>query len=281
MYYASVTGQGGISLSQTATSLVFSLGSALNLSGSMPSLNDSSGNEILALSSTGAGNYVMISNEIPPAGPQVAAAGPGTGPIPLQLSDSAGGGVELVSNGGLAMKVLSTAAPPTTFASVNAAPTGTFAGDSGVQLSASNASGTGDISLVVKGQNNGSVYIGSNIDAAASSLAIEIPADPTTGVSRGSIAFVNSSANAIRPSAAARPIAGIALNNATSGNAIIAYAGKAQCLFDNTPVPGDYVVQATGYYNRCHDSGTSLPTTVQVLGTVLDTSGNVLLRIGN
>ena len=285
MYYALVTGN-GINISQPAGSLAFSLGSSLNLGSSTPVLNDSSGNTILSLASVGAGgNYVKITNDLggtTPTGPLVSSAGPGSGAIPLQLGDSAGGGVEIESNGGTALKVGSTTASPANFVSVNATPAGTFAGDSGVLVAAANATAVGDLSLVLKGQNNGSIYVGSNVDAAGSAFAIEAAADATTGVTKSFLVVVNSSANAIRPSSGtARPIVGVALNTTTSGNAIIAYSGKVQCAFDNTPVPGDYFVLSPSGNARCHDNGTTVSTTVQVLGTVLDSSGDVLLRIGN
>ena len=68
----------------------------------------------------------------------------------------------------------------------------------------------------------------------------------------------------------------------TSGNALIAIAGQASCLFDNTNTPGDYVQIGTA--GQCHDTGsTSFPASGQVLGRVLTsnsgagTASNVVL----
>ena len=125
MSYATVVGQNGITVSQPAGSLAFSLGSSLNLGGFMPTLNDSAGGTIVALNSTGlGGNYLRISNDSGgsnPAGPLISAAGPGTA-IPLQLSDVAGAGVDIESNGGLAMKVTSATPSPANYFSVTQDP---------------------------------------------------------------------------------------------------------------------------------------------------------------
>ncbi len=274
-------------VTQTAGSVSIALGSSIDLPGAGGNIGDSGGNPILGLLSSGLGNYVVIANDTtpttPPAGPVIAVTGLGTGAIPLRLSDRANGGIELNANGGMAMKVTSSTATPSTFASVNATPSGTFAGDSGVQVSPANATATGDISLVLRGQNNGSVYLGSNVDLAASALFLELPADPTTGVAVNRLAYLNSSGNAIYPIAAQRPVLGIALATTTSSPAMIAYSGKVLCIFENAITPGDYVVQGTTHFAQCRDGGSTYSgvSGVQILGTVLDSSGNILLRMSN
>ena len=128
---------------------------------------------------------------------------------------------------------------------------------------------------MVKGQNNGVVYIASNVDVANNALAVEVPDDGTVGVTKGLLAGITSSGNAIMSSA---KVVDLALNTATSGSAVLAYAGKATCTFDTTPTRGHYVI-ASSSAGKCSDGG--LTTTSQIIGTVLDTSGTVLLRIGN
>jgi hypothetical protein len=63
---------------------------------------------------------------------------------------------------------------------------------------------------------------------------------------------------------------GIVVGNAgTSGNAQIAIAGQASCVFENTTVAGDYVQIGSSTAGDCHDAGSTYPTSGQVLGRVL------------
>lgn len=71
-------------------------------------------------------------------------------------------------------------------------------------------------------------------------------------------------------------IVGIVIGGAgTTGNALIARAGQASCVFDGATTAGDYVVISPTVAGDCHDTGSAnYPTTGgQVLGRVLSTNG--------
>jgi hypothetical protein len=264
-------------------SYVVSLSGSLNLPGTTPTLNDSGGNIILALSSSGAGNYVKITNDAsgtnPAAGPVIAAA-PGAGMasflVPLQLNDANGGGVELNSNGALALRAVNLGATAN-FVAVNASPPGTFSGAPGVRVGATAAGGTGNVALVLQGQNSGTVYVNSNLDTA-NAITIDLPVD-STGVTANTLTVLTSAGNAKTSGmGGTSPYAGVALTTTTSGTAPIAYSGKVVCIFDGTPTPGHFATPSTTVAGDCHDNGISFVSTVQTIGTVLDSSGTILMR---
>ena len=60
----------------------------------------------------------------------------------------------------------------------------------------------------------------------------------------------------------------------TSGNASVAIAGQASCVFDGATTAGDFVVTSTTTAGDCHDAGSTVPATVQVLGYVLSTNAS-------
>lgn len=60
----------------------------------------------------------------------------------------------------------------------------------------------------------------------------------------------------------------------TSGNASVAIAGQALCVFDGATTAGDFVVTSTTTAGDCHDAGSTVPATVQVLGYVLSTNAS-------
>jgi hypothetical protein len=69
-------------------------------------------------------------------------------------------------------------------------------------------------------------------------------------------------------------VAGIVIGGAgTSGNAQIAYGGQASCIFDGATTAGDYVQASLSSGGKCHDAGSTYPTSNQVLGRVLSTNG--------
>jgi hypothetical protein len=60
-----------------------------------------------------------------------------------------------------------------------------------------------------------------------------------------------------------------------SGTATIQNHGLASCVFDGGVIAGDYVTLSTSNGGRCHDAGTTYPTSGLVLGRVLSaTSGS-------
>src|SRR5580700_7888869 len=74
-------------------------------------------------------------------------------------------------------------------------------------------------------------------------------------------------------------VIGICLVNCTvsGGNAVIATAGVAACIFDNATTAGDYVQASTSTNGECDDTGsTTYPTNGrQVIGRVLVTNGTI------
>jgi hypothetical protein len=69
-------------------------------------------------------------------------------------------------------------------------------------------------------------------------------------------------------------VAGIVVLGAgTTGNAFIARSGIASCVFDGATTAGDYVQISSSTAGDCHDAGSSLPATGQLIGRVLSTNG--------
>ena len=67
-------------------------------------------------------------------------------------------------------------------------------------------------------------------------------------------------------------VVGVVVSGAgTTGNAQIAVAGQASCIFDGATTAGDYVQTSSTTGGDCHDTGGTLPTSGQVLGRVLST----------
>jgi hypothetical protein len=60
----------------------------------------------------------------------------------------------------------------------------------------------------------------------------------------------------------------------TSGSAAIQTGGIAQCDFDGATTANDYVSISSTAAGKCHDAGSSYPTSGQVLGRVLSTNGS-------
>jgi hypothetical protein len=66
----------------------------------------------------------------------------------------------------------------------------------------------------------------------------------------------------------------VAAGAGTVGNADIAQVGQEACIFDNGTTAGDYVQISSSSGGECHDSGSSLPASGQVVGRVLSTNGS-------
>ncbi|HEY3974317.1 MAG TPA: hypothetical protein VGM18_15030 [Candidatus Sulfotelmatobacter sp.] len=115
----------------------------------------------------------------------------------------------------------------------------------------------------------------------------EICNDTTSGTAPNGLAVLTASGCAVKPSSAvtAGVIGVVAANAGNSGTATVALSGSAYCSFDATAtVVGDYVVASStangGFYNLCHDAGSTEPTGVQVLGRVLQaTSGSTTVQM--
>jgi len=75
---------------------------------------------------------------------------------------------------------------------------------------------------------------------------------------------------------------GVVMGNPdSSGNVQVAYAGVANCLFDNIGQPLDYVVASTANAGFCSDVGKTYPSTGQVIGRLIggDIHTNVALPV--
>ncbi len=69
-------------------------------------------------------------------------------------------------------------------------------------------------------------------------------------------------------------IVGIVVAGAgTTGNAIIAGAGKASCDFDSATTAGHYVKNDASTAGDCEDAGATYPTSGQIIGVVTSTNG--------
>lgn len=60
----------------------------------------------------------------------------------------------------------------------------------------------------------------------------------------------------------------------TTGNAYVATAGNAACIFDAATTAGDYVTISSTTAGDCHDIGASRPTATEVIGRVLSTNAS-------
>src|SRR5438094_2259699 len=60
----------------------------------------------------------------------------------------------------------------------------------------------------------------------------------------------------------------------TSGNAVVAYRGYAQCSLDGGTAAGDYVVASVSNAGDCHDAGATRPVGTQVIGRALNTNAS-------
>lgn len=105
-----------------------------------------------------------------------------------------------------------------------------------------------------------------------------LPNDSGTGTNAGKFAKLNSSGN-VRTLTTADTTDGIGICFAltgftcgTSGNAAIAIGGQVPCFFDGGTTANDWVVASTTTAGDCHDAGSTVPTSVSVLGVALTTN---------
>ncbi len=122
------------------------------------------------------------------------------------------------------------------------------------------------------------IYAATSFDITGSGgLTFEPCNDSTTGTGLNFLAKYNTA----NPSCAVKAGTGdtdgvvgiVSGGSGTTGNAIVTYAGFAQCSFDGATTSGDYAVASTTNAGDCHDAGTTRPTSVQVIGRVLSTNG--------
>jgi hypothetical protein len=123
------------------------------------------------------------------------------------------------------------------------------------------------------------VYAATSFDITGSgALTFEPCNDSTTGTSLNFLAKYNGASPACAVKAGTGDSDGVvgivSGGSGTSGNAIVTYAGFAQCSFDGGTTAGDYVVESTTNAGDCHDASATRPTGVQVIGRVMSTNAS-------
>jgi hypothetical protein len=117
----------------------------------------------------------------------------------------------------------------------------------------------------------------SNIDVTSTAVLTEIANNGSTATVANELAILTGapSTATVALTTSTTGVVGIVVGGAgTSGNAQIARAGQASCVFDGATTAGDYVQASTSSGGECHDTGASTyPTSNQVLGRVLSTNG--------
>jgi hypothetical protein len=123
------------------------------------------------------------------------------------------------------------------------------------------------------------IYAATSFDITGSgALTFEPCNDSTTGTSLNFLAKYNTA----NPSCAVKTgtsdidgVVGIVSGGrGNSGNAIVTYAGFAQCSFDGGTTAGDFVAASSTNTADCHDAGATRPTGVQVIGRVMSTNAS-------
>jgi hypothetical protein len=162
----------------------------------------------------------------------------------------------------------------------------TSGSDAGKMVFATSKSGTLTDQVVI--DTNGNVGIGTtsvtqpltvwgNVDAAnAGGYLTEITNAGTTGTTANKLAKLNTSGAAvIAATTDTDGVLGIVVGNAgTSGNAQIATAGQASCVFDGATTAGDFVTISSTTAGDCHDAGTARPAGSQSIGRVFSTNAS-------
>lgn len=118
--------------------------------------------------------------------------------------------------------------------------------------------------------------IGSDFDLGTHADLYEIANEGSTGTTVNKLAKLTGapSTAVILTTSDLTAISGIAVAGAgTTGNAQLARAGRASCVFDGATTAGDYVQASATVAGDCHDAGATLPTANQILGRVLSTNG--------
>lgn len=142
---------------------------------------------------------------------------------------------------------------------------------------------------ILSGQNNSgevfSVDNAGNVGVPAAAITISVPNANHSGVGTA-LNHPASLDNSVNPATAitadhvipfTNPIGIVVGGAGTSGNAIIAVIGQAQCVFDGATTAGDYVVVSSITDGGCHDFGSGIaigyPNDQPVLGRILTTNG--------
>src|SRR5438046_5681136 len=123
------------------------------------------------------------------------------------------------------------------------------------------------------------MYAGTSFDTSASgAFTFELCNDSTAGTSLNFLAKYNGASSPCVVKAGAGDndgVIGVVSGGAgSSGNAVVAYRGYAQCSFDSGTAGGDYVVASVSNAGDCHDAGATRPVGTQVIGRALNTNAS-------
>jgi hypothetical protein len=118
--------------------------------------------------------------------------------------------------------------------------------------------------------------IGGNFDLGTQADLYEIANEGATGTTVNKLAKLTGAPSTaiVTTTGDLTGISGVVVAGAgIAGNAQLARAGRASCVFDGATTAGDYVQGSATVAGDCHDAGASLPTSNQILGRVLSTNG--------
>jgi len=123
------------------------------------------------------------------------------------------------------------------------------------------------------------IYAGTSFDISGSgAFTFEPCNDNTTGTSLNFLAKYNGAGSSCAVKAGTSDTDGVigvvTAAAGTSGNAVVAYRGYAQCSFDGGTTGGDYVVASASNAGDCHDAGATRPVGTQVIGRALSTNAS-------
>lgn len=167
----------------------------------------------------------------------------------------------------------------TTGAIVLSGTLGVANGGTGLSTLTSNViyKGNGTGALATSGlTDNGTIVSSSeSVDVTSKAVLMEIANAGTTGTTLNALAKLNTSGAAvIAATADTDGMLGVVMGGAgTTGNAQIAAAGQASCIFDGATTSGDFVTISTTTAGDCHDAGAARPSG-QTVGRVLSTNAS-------
>jgi hypothetical protein len=105
-----------------------------------------------------------------------------------------------------------------------------------------------------------------------SPFVADITNDATTGTVLNEVAKFTSAGTVVvtSPGDSGGALGIVVARAGTSGQAVVASVGAANCVFDNTAMEADYIVISPTAAGQCHDAGAPYPTAGQVLGRVIN-----------
>lgn len=122
-------------------------------------------------------------------------------------------------------------------------------------------------------RDNGTKLVCANI--SQSDVTISIPNNGVFGTLLNSLAKISGATGTVQyttTSDTGGVIGIVTAGNGLSGSATIQSSGLVNCAFDASTTAGDYVQISTTQTGGCHDTGSTYPTSGQVIGRVLSTN---------